>query len=82
MNCCHSLHTGWLEDAEINYRNYKDLMERYHELSAFMPDKNKKEDGLIKKLMDIFFEKQIANEINAIIREYIEKYVASHSRSL
>ena len=29
MSYCHSLHTGWLEDAESDYRNYKDLMERY-----------------------------------------------------
>lgn len=50
-------------------------MERYHKLSEFSPDKNESEDGLIKKLMDISYEKkQISNEANAIIRDYIEKY--------
>ena len=59
----------------MDYRNYKELMERYHKLSEFNPDRNETEDGLIKKLMDISYEKkQISNETNAIIREYIEKY--------
>lgn len=59
----------------MDYRNYKDLMERYHELSAFIPNRNETEDGLIKKLMNISYEKkQIFNEANDIIRECIEKY--------
>ena len=55
--------------------NYKALMERYNELNSFSVDKDETKDGLIKKLMDISFEKkQISNEANAIIREYIAKY--------
>ena len=41
----------------MDYRSYKGLMEYYHELSAFIPDRNETEDGLIKKLMDISYKK-------------------------
>ena len=41
----------------MDYRNYKNLMERYHKLSDFTPDQNEAKEGLIKKLMDIACEK-------------------------
>lgn len=59
----------------MDYRNYKNLMERYHELNEYTPDRDETEDSLIKKLMDISYEKkQIFNEANTIIQEYIMKY--------
>lgn len=59
----------------MDYRDYRNLMERYHELSEFVPDRDETEDSLIKKLMDISYEKkQISNEANSIIQEHIEKY--------
>ena len=42
----------------MDYRNYKDLIERYHKLSEFIPDQDETEEGLIKKLMDISYEKR------------------------
>ena len=59
----------------MDYTNYKDLIERYHKLSEITPDQDETEESLIKKLMDISYEKrEISNETNGIIREYIEKY--------
>ena len=59
----------------MDHRDYTVLMKRYHALNtvAIAPDETR--ESLIKKLMDISYEKkQIANEANAIIREYILRY--------
>lgn len=59
----------------MDYRKYKYLVERYCELNEFTPDQNETKDGLIKRLMEISCEKkQIYNDANTIINEYIVKY--------
>ena len=59
----------------MDYRNYKNLMERYRKLNTIIIDREETEESLIKKLMDISYEKkQVYNEANAIIKEYITKY--------
>lgn len=50
-------------------------MERYHELDSVVLGKKETKEELIKKLMDISYEKkQIQTENNAIIKEYVEVY--------
>ena len=59
----------------MDYRNYKTLMEHYRELNTVNIDQEETEKSLIKKLMDISYEKkQVYNEANAIVKEYIAKY--------
>ena len=59
----------------MDYKNYSDLMTRYNELNAFTIGSSETKESLIKRLMDISYEKkQISNEANAIIREYITEY--------
>lgn len=62
----------------MDYKDYKQLIERYNELDQedFKGISDRK--TLIRKLMDISYEKrQIQSQTNAIIREYIEKYEKS-----
>jgi len=59
----------------MDYRKYKELLERYHELDSVVFGEEETGEELIKKLMDISYEKkQIQIENNAIIKEYVEKY--------
>lgn len=59
----------------MDYRRYKELLERYHELDSVVLGKKETKEELIKKLMDISYEKkQIQTENNAIIKEYVEVY--------
>ena len=59
----------------MDYRNYGLLMERYNALGTMDVDPDETRDRLIKKLMDVSYKKkQISNEANAIIQEYIVKY--------
>lgn len=59
----------------MDYRRYKELLERYHELDSVVLGKKETKEVLIKKLMDISYEKkQIQTENNAIIKEYVEVY--------
>ena len=53
----------------MDYRNYKDLMERYQKLSKFTPDRNEIYDGLIKKLMDISYKKFDRNNVCHCVKE-------------
>ena len=56
-------------------KSYSALMTRYNGINSFSADKDETEEGLIQKLIDISYEKkQISNEANAIIREYITEY--------
>lgn len=62
----------------MDYKKYKDLLEKYDRSDAigFHPGETK--DELIRKLMDISREKkQIQLESNAIIKEFITKYEKS-----
>lgn len=64
--------------GRMDYRDYKTNLERYNELDAVRFDAEDTKENLIKKLMDISFEKkQIQTANNAMIREYIEKYEKS-----
>lgn len=59
----------------MDYRDYKALMARYNEIVSASAVPEETEEGLISKLLDISYEKkQIMNETNKIIREYIVKY--------
>lgn len=59
----------------MDYRSYRELMERYGKLNKVSIDREETEESLIRKLMDISYEKKrIWGETNAIIREYITKY--------
>ncbi len=59
----------------MDFRDYKELLERYNELDNALIGKEESENDLLKKLMYISYEKkQIQTQNNAIIREYIEKY--------
>ena len=59
----------------MDHKDYRALMERYNEINSFSASPDETEDGLIKKLMDISYEKkQISNDANTIIREYITKF--------
>ena len=56
-NTYHCPHTGRAKEDCMDYRNYSELMERYHKLDKFIPGPDETEGGLIKKLMDISYEK-------------------------
>ncbi len=59
----------------MDYRDYKPLIERYHELDIEDFRHLSAKQDVIQKLMDISYEKkQIKKQTNAIIREYIEVY--------
>ncbi|MCM1252191.1 MAG: hypothetical protein NC321_05170 [Clostridium sp.] len=62
----------------MDYTNYKRLLERYHELDEISFEGQKTQAELIRKLMDISYEKkQIQTDCNAIIRDYIAAYEKS-----
>ena len=58
----------------MDYREYKALMERYHELAVRVAPEETRE-SFIRKMMDHSYEKkQILSQTNAIIQEYIVRY--------
>lgn len=59
----------------MDYKEYPTLLEHYHELEIVNFDGTETKDEVIRKLMDISYEKkQIQEKSNAIIKEYIQKY--------
>ncbi len=59
----------------MDYGDYVKLLERYQELDKVEFGGERSEEALLKKLMDISYEKkQIQKQNNAILREYVEKY--------
>jgi len=62
----------------MDYRKYKELLERYFKLDQVRFGCGDTKEEVIGKLMDISRQKkQIKTDNNAIIREYIEKYEKS-----
>lgn len=59
----------------MDYRDYRALMERYHELAAVSVAPEETRESLIMKLVEnSYAKKQIWLQTNAIIQEYIVKY--------
>ena len=59
----------------MDYRDYQTLMEHYIELGKLSIDQKDTKESLIQKLIGVSHEKkQIWNDTNAIIREYIVKF--------
>ena len=62
----------------MDYKNYKDLLERYHKLDETDFESNTGKEELIKGLIDISRgKKQILTDCNAIIQEYVTTYEKS-----
>lgn len=62
----------------MDYKNYKDLLERYNKLDETSFEDKRSLEELIRELMNISREKkQIQTECNAIIQEYITQYEKS-----
>jgi len=70
----------WRIGGSMDYREYAKLLERYNELDRVEFGSEGSKEDLLKKLMDVSYEKkQIQIQCNAIIKEYVEKYEKDQS---
>lgn len=62
--------------GQVDYRNYRRLLEHYKEVDNLTFDGNETKQDIIDRLMEVSKEKKkIQTENNEIIKEYITKYV-------